>query len=42
MEKNPRLGGDDGQVRWDVEVRNADDEVVAHYELLTVVAKRPA
>jgi oxepin-CoA hydrolase/3-oxo-5,6-dehydrosuberyl-CoA semialdehyde dehydrogenase len=42
MAKNPRRGGDDGQVRWDVEVRNAADEVVAHYELLTVVAKRPA
>ncbi len=38
-EKNPREGADYGEVRWDAEVTNADGAVVAHYELLTMVAR---
>ena len=29
-----------GVVAWDVEVRNQDDELVASYDILTLVAKR--
>jgi oxepin-CoA hydrolase/3-oxo-5,6-dehydrosuberyl-CoA semialdehyde dehydrogenase len=36
-----RTGVDYGEVRWDVVVTNQDDEAVATYELLTLVAKRP-
>jgi oxepin-CoA hydrolase / 3-oxo-5,6-dehydrosuberyl-CoA semialdehyde dehydrogenase len=38
-EKSPRSGADYGEVRWDAEVTNADGAPVAHYELLTMVAK---
>ncbi|MDP3714657.1 MAG: phenylacetic acid degradation bifunctional protein PaaZ [Mycobacteriales bacterium] len=38
-EKNPRDGADYGEVRWDAEVTNAEGAVVAHYELLTMVAR---
>jgi len=31
-----------GEVRWDTEVRNQDDEVVAVYDVLTMVARRAA
>jgi oxepin-CoA hydrolase/3-oxo-5,6-dehydrosuberyl-CoA semialdehyde dehydrogenase len=31
-----------GVVAWDVEVTNQNDEVVASYDILTLVAKRPA
>ncbi|MDP9101287.1 MAG: phenylacetic acid degradation bifunctional protein PaaZ [Actinomycetota bacterium] len=38
-EKNPRDGADYGEVRWDAEVTASDGSVVAHYELLTMVAR---
>ena len=31
-----------GVVAWDVEVTNQHDEVVGSYDILTLVAKRPA
>ncbi|MEO6702614.1 MAG: phenylacetic acid degradation bifunctional protein PaaZ [Jatrophihabitantaceae bacterium] len=30
-----------GEVRWDLVVKNQDDELVASYDVLTLVAKRP-
>ena len=33
---------DQGVVAWDVEVTNQDGELVASYDILTLVAKRPA
>ena len=38
--KQKTLRGDSGygEVRWDVEVRNQDDEIVAQYDVLTMVA----
>jgi len=36
---NPREGADHAEVRWDAAVRNQKDEVVARYELLTMVAR---
>ena len=41
-EKNPREAEPYGEVRWDTEVSNQDGEVVARYDVLTLVAKRPA
>jgi oxepin-CoA hydrolase / 3-oxo-5,6-dehydrosuberyl-CoA semialdehyde dehydrogenase len=40
----PRRSGDDpgqGVVAWDVQVTNQDGELVASYDILTLVAKRP-
>jgi oxepin-CoA hydrolase/3-oxo-5,6-dehydrosuberyl-CoA semialdehyde dehydrogenase len=31
--------GDYGEVRWDAEITNQDDTVVATYDVLTMVAK---
>ena len=36
------LGDPQGVVAWDVEVTNQHDEVVASYDILTLVVKRPA
>lgn len=36
------LGDPQGVVAWDVEVTNQNDEVVASYDILTLVVKRPA
>ncbi|WP_242908893.1 phenylacetic acid degradation bifunctional protein PaaZ [Actinomadura terrae] len=38
----PRENADYGEVRWDTEVTRQDGEVVAKYDVLTLVAKRPA
>ncbi len=38
-EINPRAGADYGEVRWDCQVTNQKDEVVAQYDVLTMVAK---
>ena len=35
-------GKGQGVVAWDVEVTNQDDELVASYDILTLVAKRAA
>ena len=35
-------GQGQGVVAWDVEVTNQDDELVASYDILTLVAKRAA
>ena len=32
---------DDGEVRWDVEIFNQDNETVARYDLLTMSARPP-
>jgi len=40
-EKKARQTENYGEVRWDLMVRNQDDEVVASYDVLTLVAKRP-
>lgn len=37
----PRHGADYGEVRWDADVTNQNDESVAKYDVLTLVAKRP-
>lgn len=36
----PRENADHGEVRWDADVTNQDDESVAKYDVLTLVAKR--
>ncbi|BBX27675.1 phenylacetic acid degradation bifunctional protein PaaZ [Mycolicibacterium alvei] len=36
----PRLSADYGEVRWDAVVTNQDDEPVATYDVLTLVAKK--
>ncbi|GAA4833724.1 phenylacetic acid degradation bifunctional protein PaaZ [Saccharopolyspora rosea] len=36
----PRVNAAHGEVRWDVDVTNADGESVAKYDVLTLVAKR--
>lgn len=36
---NPRENAEHGEVRWDCRVTNQDDEVVAQYDVLTMVAK---
>ncbi len=38
----PREGADYGEVRWDTEVVKQDGSAVAKYDVLTLVAKRPA
>ena len=38
--KKDANGGGQGVVAWDVEVTNQDDELVASYDILTLVAKR--
>ncbi len=38
-EINPRENEDYGEVRWDCTVRNQDEQIVAHYDVLTLVAK---
>jgi oxepin-CoA hydrolase/3-oxo-5,6-dehydrosuberyl-CoA semialdehyde dehydrogenase len=38
-EINPREQVGHGEVRWDCRVTNQHDEVVAHYDVLTMVAK---
>jgi oxepin-CoA hydrolase / 3-oxo-5,6-dehydrosuberyl-CoA semialdehyde dehydrogenase len=38
-EINPRQEGEHGEVRWDCRVTNQKDEVVAQYDVLTMVAK---
>ncbi|SDE17129.1 oxepin-CoA hydrolase / 3-oxo-5,6-dehydrosuberyl-CoA semialdehyde dehydrogenase [Paracoccus isoporae] len=38
-EINPREGADHAEVRWDCRVTNQSDEVVAQYDVLTMVAK---
>jgi oxepin-CoA hydrolase/3-oxo-5,6-dehydrosuberyl-CoA semialdehyde dehydrogenase len=38
-EINPRENADHGEVRWDCQVTNQMDEVVAQYDVLTMVAK---
>lgn len=40
-QKNPRETEDYGEVRWDTVVTNQDDKVVAQYDVLTMVKKRP-
>ncbi|HTZ45143.1 MAG TPA: aldehyde dehydrogenase family protein [Jatrophihabitans sp.] len=40
-EKKARQTENYGEVRWDLIVRNQDDELVATYDVLTLVAKRP-
>ena len=41
-QKIPRETEDYGEVRWDCRVTNQNDELVASYDVLTLVAKRPA
>ncbi|MFS8047372.1 phenylacetic acid degradation bifunctional protein PaaZ [Rhizobium sp. BR 314] len=38
-EINPRANAEHGEVRWDCKVTNQLDAVVAHYDVLTMVAK---
>ncbi|WP_305988927.1 phenylacetic acid degradation bifunctional protein PaaZ [Roseibium sp. MMSF_3544] len=38
-EINPRENADHGEVRWDCQVTNQKDEIVAQYDVLTMVAK---
>ncbi len=38
-EINPRENAEHGEVRWDCQVTNQDDAVVAQYDVLTMVAK---
>ncbi len=40
-QKTMREGEEYGEVRWDTEVSNQDDEIVAAYDVLTMVAIRP-
>ena len=40
-QKNPRVAENYGEVRWDTVVTNQDDKVVAQYDVLTMVQKRP-
>jgi oxepin-CoA hydrolase / 3-oxo-5,6-dehydrosuberyl-CoA semialdehyde dehydrogenase len=40
-EKKARQTENYGEVRWDLIVRNQNDELVASYDVLTLVAKRP-
>ena len=41
-QKSAREGEDYGEVRWDVAITNQDDESVALYDVLTLVAKKEA
>lgn len=38
----PRETDEYGEVRWDAVIRNQDDDLVASYDVLTLVAKEPA
>lgn len=38
----PRETDEYGEVRWDAVIRNQDDDLVATYDVLTLVAKEPA
>ncbi|HYG04815.1 MAG TPA: phenylacetic acid degradation bifunctional protein PaaZ [Stenotrophomonas sp.] len=38
-QKNPRAGHDYGEVRWDAQVSNQRDEIVARYDVLTLVQR---
>ncbi|MFS2280283.1 phenylacetic acid degradation bifunctional protein PaaZ [Microbacterium sp. OR21] len=38
----PRETDEYGEVRWDAVIRNQDDEIVATYDVLTLVSKQPA
>lgn len=40
-QKNPRITESYGEVRWDATVINQDAAIVAQYDVLTMVAKRP-
>ncbi|MDQ2834850.1 MAG: phenylacetic acid degradation bifunctional protein PaaZ [Acidobacteriota bacterium] len=40
-QKNPRMTETYGEVRWDAVVMNQEDKVVAQYDVLTMVQKRP-
>ncbi len=40
-QKTTRETEDYGEIRWDATVTNQDDQVVANYDVLTLVAKRP-
>ena len=37
-QKTLRIDSGYGEVRWDTEVTNQDDEIVASYDVLTMVA----
>ena len=39
-EKSPRVGTDYGEVRWAAEITNQNDEVVAAYDVLTMVSEK--
>jgi oxepin-CoA hydrolase / 3-oxo-5,6-dehydrosuberyl-CoA semialdehyde dehydrogenase len=39
-EKSLRSGADYGEVRWDTEITNQNGEVVAHYDVLTMVSEK--
>lgn len=40
-QKNPRITEDYGEVRWDTAITNQDGKLVAQYDVLTMVRKRP-
>lgn len=39
--KNPRITENYGEVRWDTVVTNQDNKIVAQYDVLTMVEKKP-
>jgi oxepin-CoA hydrolase / 3-oxo-5,6-dehydrosuberyl-CoA semialdehyde dehydrogenase len=39
-DKSPREGAGYGEVRWETQVVNQDDKVVAAYDVLTMVANK--
>lgn len=41
-QKSPRITEDYGEVRWDAVVTNQEDKLIAQYDVLTMVRKRPA
>ena len=41
-QKNPREIENYGEVRWDTVITNQDDKVVAQYDVLTMVQKKPS
>lgn len=40
-QKSPRITEDYGEVRWDAAVTNQEDKLIAQYDVLTMVQKRP-
>ena len=40
-EISPRETDEYGEVRWDAVLKNQDDEIVATYDVLTLVSKEP-